>query len=139
MSDEPILGEHILSDAAFRSKVSILLDANLYQLRPALKSAGFKVVVLKPDLSDEEIGDLAEGMVILTKNSTDFVENAVAGDFDVINVDRLKFIDPDPTLKNKTVAFIKRALKESQLYLKRGNFELVLYENGKWDLKVLVI
>jgi transcriptional regulator with XRE-family HTH domain len=121
-----------------RSKLTILLDENLFQLKPALKDSGFKVILMKKGTSDEEIRELAEGTAILTTNSKDFIPHAVADDFDVISAELIKFIDTEPTRKNQTVQKIAKAIRESGMVFTRGNFNLVVRDDGSYELKPLV-
>jgi hypothetical protein len=121
-----------------RSKLTILLDENLFQLKAGLKDSGFKVLVLKKGMADEEIRELAEGTAILTNNSKDFLPHAVADDYDVISVEALKFIDGEPTRKNQTVQLIAQAIRESGLSFVKGNFQLQLRPDGTYQLKPLV-
>lgn len=116
--------------AAMRSKITIFLDENRLELKEGLKDAGFKVIVLKQGLSDEEIGELAEGHAILTANTADFIDNAKASDYDIISIDDLKFHDTDKTRKNKTVQKVVKAIRDTKFYTLRGNFLLKIYNDG---------
>jgi len=121
-----------------RSKLTIILDENLFQLKPSLKDSGFKVLALKKGMSDEEIRELAEGTAILTNNTKDFLPHAVADDYDVISIEALKFIDTDPTRKNKTAQKIAKAIRDSGIAFIRGNFNLIIKNDGAYELKALV-
>lgn len=121
-----------------RSKLTILLDENLFQLKAALKDSGFKVLVMKKGTLDEELRELAEGTAILTNNSKDFLQYAVADDYDVISVELLKFIDVEPTRKNQTARKISTAIRESGLTFLKGNFNLIIKNDGSFTLKPLV-
>lgn len=104
-----------------------------------LRDAGFKVIVLDKGMPDDKIIQLAEGWSIMTKNSKDFLDDAVAGDYDVISLDIIKFIDDDKTRKNQTVQKIVKAFRDSGLANKKGNFNLIVKDNGEHVLKQLVI
>jgi hypothetical protein len=125
--------------SAMRSKVTILLDENLLELKDGLRDAGFKVLTLKQGMSDEDIGELAEGHAILTKNTKDFIGNAKAFDYDIISVEKIKFIDTAKTKKNLTVQKIVKAVRESQFYVLRGNFLLRILDSGKFKIEEIVI
>jgi hypothetical protein len=124
---------------ALRSKITILLDENLEGLKSGLRDAGFKVITIEKGLSDEKIIELAEGLAILTDNSQHFLGNAVAGDYDVISMESVKFIDTKPDRTNDTVQKVVKAIRESGLYLLKGNHQLKIHNDGTWSLKQLVI
>jgi len=62
---------------------TILLDENLRGLEAGLEDDGFKVVVPSQGLKDDELKRKARGWAILTKNSQDFIHDAVRYDYDV--------------------------------------------------------
>ena len=131
--------EIFADDQSFRSKVTILLDENLFGLKSALRDAGFKIITLKGGMDDDEIIELAEGLCILTKNADDFRDDAVAGDYDIINIQAIKFEDPDKTRRNSTVQKVKKAIRGSRILQKRGNFELVVFDDGTFKLINIII
>jgi len=56
---------------------TILLGENLRALETALEDDGFKVVVPPQVRADEALKRMARGWAILTKNSHDFIDDAV--------------------------------------------------------------
>jgi len=130
---------HEVEAAAIRSKITLLLDENRLELKEALRDAGFKVIVLKQGMSDEEIGELAEGHAIVTANTKDFVDNAKAFDYDIISIDDLKFHDTEKTRNNKTVQKIVAAVRETKFYSLRGNFLLKIHNDGSYKLEQIMI
>src|SRR6266480_2153324 len=82
---------------------TFLLDENLRGLETALEDDGFKVVVPSPGLKDEALKRKARGWAILTRNSQDFVHDAVRYDYDIIGIEDVKFIDSKPERTNETV------------------------------------
>lgn len=72
---------------------TIMLDENLHGLEPALEDDGFKVVVPSQGLSDDDLKRKARGWAILTKNSQNFVDEAVRYDYDVIGIEDIRCID----------------------------------------------
>jgi len=131
--------DNIIEAHALRAKITILLDENLFMLKDGLKDAGLKVITIASGTPDEKIIELAEGLAILTKNSQDFLEDAVSGDFDVISVEGIKYLDTDKTRKNQTVKKIINAIRDSGLYLKKGHFNLIVKDDGSFHLKELII
>lgn len=128
-----------VQSAAMRSKITIMLDENLLELKDGLKDAGFKVITLRQGMSDEDIGELSEGHAILTKNSKDFLKNAKPFDYDIISVELIKFIDTAKTRKNHTVQKIANAVRDSKFYLLRGNFLLRIRDNGTYQIEDILI
>lgn len=124
--------------AARRAKLTILLDENVHQLKPGLKDAGFKVLTFDRGTPDEKLYELAEGTIILTKNSKDFVTSAVIYDFDIISIEHIQFIDTKQDRTNLTVEKIAAAIRQSQFYNQRGNFLLTVMDDGTYKLDPLV-
>lgn len=117
---------------------TILVDENLRGLAPALEDDGFKVVLTEPGLTDEALKRQARGWAILTKNSRDFVDDAVPYDYDVIGVEDIKFIDDKSSRANETVRKISNAVRRSQIGTRRGNFLLKILDDGSYHLQQLI-
>jgi hypothetical protein len=117
---------------------TILLDENLLGLESGLEDDGFKVIAPQPGLEDEELKRKARGWAILTRNSQDFVHDAVRFDYDVIGIEDIKFIDAKPDRTNETVGKISAAVRRSQIGTRRGNFWLRIRDNGSFHLEQLV-
>lgn len=126
-----------MNELALRNKATIFIDENLYQLKDGLKDYGFKVILLEKGMSDEKIKELAEGWLILTKNEKDFIDDAKAFDYDIISIRTIKYIDTNKTRKNSTVKKIADAIRYSGISLKKGNFLLEVFDNGKHRLQSL--
>ena len=62
---------------------TILVDGDLLDLESGLEDDGFKVVMPPQSLKDDELKRKARGWAILTKNSQDFIHDAVRYDYDV--------------------------------------------------------
>lgn len=117
---------------------TILLDENLRVLEAALEDDGFKVIVPNQGLSDEVLKRQARGWAILTKNSQDFVDDAVRYDYDVIGLADVKFVDDKPDRTNETVRKISNAVRRSRLGTRKGNFALMVRDNGTFHLEQLI-
>lgn len=117
-----------------RSKLTILVDENVETLEEPLTKLGYRVFRLEKGLKDPHIRKLAEGSAILTKNSKDFIYDAVRFDYDVIGVELVKFLDATQDENNITARKISRAITDSGFYNLRGNFHLKIYDDGKYDL-----
>lgn len=114
---------------------TILLDENLRGLEAGLEDDGFKVVVQPQRLSDDVLKRKARGWAILTRNSQDFIRDAVRYDYDVIGVEDLKFIDDQSDRTNETVRKISAAVRWSQIGTRKGNFVLRIRDNGSFHLE----
>lgn len=117
---------------------TILLDENLRGLEQGLEDDGFKVIVPSQGLKDEALKRKARGWAILTRNSLDFVDEAVRYDYDVIGIEDIKFVDDKPDRTNETVRKISAAVRRSQLGTRKGNFWLKVRDNGSFHLEQLV-
>jgi len=116
---------------------TIMLDENLRVLEPALEDDGFKVIVPQQGLKDEALKAKARGWAILTKNSKDFIDDAVRYDYDVIAVEDVRFNDQKADRTNETVRKISSAVRRSQLGTRRGNFCLKIRDDGSFHLQQL--
>jgi len=116
---------------------TIVLDENLRFLERALEDDGFKVIMPHQGLTDQALEAKARGWAILTKNSKDFVDDAVRYDYDVIAVEDIKFIDHKTDRANETVRKISTAVRRSQLATRKGNFCLTIRDNGSFHYKPL--
>ena len=116
---------------------TILLDENLRGLASSLEDDGFKVILPQPGLKDDALKHQARGWAILTKNSQDFIDDAVRHDYDVIAVEDIKFIDVKTTRTNETVKKISSAVRRSQIGTRRGNFLLKILDDGSYHLTQL--
>lgn len=117
---------------------TIMLDENLRGLEPALEDDGFKVIVPPQGLKDDALKRKARGWAILTRNSQDFVDEAVRYDYDVIGIEDIRFIDDKPDRTNETVRKISNAVRRSKLATTKGNFVLRIRDNGSYHLEQLV-
>ena len=130
--------EEDLVELSKQGYFTIMLDENLRVLEPALEDDGFKVIVPHQGLTDQALKAKARGWAILTKNSQDFVDEAVRYDYDVIAVEDIKFIDDKTDRTNETVRKISTAVRRSQLGTRKGNFCLKIRDNGSFHLEQLV-
>jgi len=117
---------------------TIVLDENLRSLKPGLEDEGLKVVLPPAGATDEDIKELAKGgWTIATKNSQDFLDDALHYDYDVMALEDVKFIGSKPDRTNQTVAKIAGALTRSQLASRKGNFVLKIRDDGSFHLRQL--
>src|SRR5262249_20230595 len=105
---------------------TIMLDENLRGLESALEDDGFKDVLPPQGLKDDplKLKAKARGWAILTRNSHDFIDDAVRYDYDVIGVEDIRFIDSKLDRTNETVQKISNAVRRSKLATSKGNFWL---------------
>ena len=117
---------------------TIVLDENLRALKAGLEDEGFKVIIPPSGADDREIKEFAKGgWTIATKNSQDFLNDALHYDYDIIALEDLRFIDTKPDRTNHTVAKIAGAVKRSQLASRKGNFLLKVHDDGSFHLRQL--
>jgi hypothetical protein len=116
---------------------TLLLDENLLSFETGLEDDGFKVIVPPQGLKDEALKRKARGWAILTKNSQDFVYEAVHYDYDVIGIEDITFVDDRADRTNDTVRKISAAVRRSQLGTRKGNFWLKIRDNGSFHLEQL--
>jgi hypothetical protein len=117
---------------------TIVLDEHLRSLKAGLEDEGYKVVVPPPGASDQDIKELAKGgWTILTRNSNDFVDDALHYDYDIIALEAVKFIDGKQDRTNHTVLKVAGAVKRSQLASRKGNFMLSIRDDGSFHLRQL--
>jgi hypothetical protein len=117
-----------------RSKVTLLIDENIETLEKPLTELGYRVFSLDKGLKDPHIQKLAEGSAILTKNSKDFIYDAVRFDYDVIGIELIKYLDTTQDANNITARKISKAITDSGFYNFRGNFHLKIYDDGTYDI-----
>lgn len=117
---------------------TILLDENLRNLESALEDDGFKVVLQPQGLTDEDLKRKARGWAILTRNSKDFLNNAVRFDYHIIGVEEIRFIDSRVDRTNETVRKISNAVRRSGLARHKGNFLLEVRDDGSFHLQQLI-
>ena len=116
---------------------TIMLDENLRVLELALEDDGFKVVVPLQGQKDEALKRKLRGWAILTKNSTDFIDDAARFDYDVIGIEDIKFVDSKTDRTNETARKISTAVRRSRLGTAKGNFWLKIRDNGSFHLEQL--
>ena len=78
------------------------------------------------------------GWAILTRNSRDFIDDAVRFDYDVIGLEDIKFLDDKQDRSNETVRKISLAVRRSQISTRKGNFWLKVRDNGSFHLEQLL-
>jgi hypothetical protein len=124
--------QFLMHEANAKSKIWIFLDENLASLHSALKDMGFRLFPIAKGTKDDEIKELIEQIIIVTRNSKDFIDDAIIYDYDVVGVEGIKFIDSEPTKKNLTAKKIASAIITSQISKLVGNFYMEIKDDGKW-------
>jgi hypothetical protein len=126
-----------IDELAARSNFTLVLDENLAALYDALRDFGFKVLSYPKGLKDSELVPFLTNKILITNNSKDFIIDALVHDFDIIGTESVKFIDDRKDRKNVTASKIAKAIRESNISLKRGNWLMVLMDDGSYKLKEL--
>ena len=93
----------------------------------------------RPGKKDEDIIErLLPNRIIVTKNPADFRNHASSYDIGIIDVSKLKFVDPSSSPSgNKTVKLISDAIIKFNLWSIRHGFMLTLHDDEKHVLKEL--
>ena len=106
---------------------TLVVDACVQELAAPFRESNIHVIVPQPG-EPNIIERLLPNRMIVTKNPEDFKGHASSYDFGIIDVSKLKFIDPSPSpTKNKTVRLISDAIIKFSLWSKRHGFILTLY------------
>lgn len=103
-----------------------ILLAELPMLERGLEDDGVKVIVPAQGLDDETLKRRGRGWAILTRNSQDFLDDAV------------RFVDDQSDRTNETVRQVSAAVRRSQLGTRKGNFCPKVRDNGSFHLEQLV-
>jgi len=74
----------------------------------------------------------------MTKNSQDFIDEAVRFDYDVIGIEDVKFVDDKADRTNETVSKVSSAVRRSRIGTRKGNFWLKVRDDGSFHLEQLV-
>jgi hypothetical protein len=129
-----------LIEMAKQGYFTVMLDEQLRVLEPALEDDGFKVVLPPQGLKDNvlKMKAKARGWAILTRNSKDFVDDAVRYDYDVIAIEAIRFIDDKQDRTNATVQKISAAIRRSRIAVSKGNFCLTIRDDGSFHMVQLV-
>lgn len=122
---------------ARRSKLTLFLDEHLHHLREPLRALGFKVKILEKGLQDPEVQHEIQGDVLITKNIRDFKTFAVRFDFDLIDISAIRFEDKQRGAENITAQKIANAISRSSFSQARGNFCLVIYDDGSYKIELI--
>jgi len=118
---------------------TLIIDECVKELALPIKNKNIHVIEPLPGEKDNDIIErLLPNRIIVTKNPKDFINHASSYDIGVIDVSKLKFIDPSPK-NNKTVQIISDAIIKFDLWSIRHGFIITLHENGKHLFKDLTI
>ena len=127
----------IASSILAMARGTLVVDECVRELSIPLKEKNIHVIEPRPGEKDEDIIErLLPNRIIITKNPKDFKNHASSYDIGIIDVSKLKFIDPS-SIRNKTVTIISDAIIEFNLWSIRHGFILTLHDNGKHILKEL--
>jgi hypothetical protein len=129
----------IVENVLAMARGTLVVDECVQELATPLKESNIHIIVPQPGETDEHIIErLLPNRMIVTKNPEDFKRYASSYDFGIIDVSKLKFIDPNPSpTKNKTVHAISDALIKFSLWSKRHGFILTLFNNKEPVFKEL--
>jgi len=133
MLHERTKNEKIIKDVLAMARGTLVIDENVKELAKPLALKNIHIVEPTPGEKDDDIiRRLLPNRIIITKNPNDFKNHASSYDFGIIDVSKLKFIDPEQNeFKNKTVEIISNAIIKFSLWSKRHGFILILHDNKK--------
>jgi hypothetical protein len=127
----------IASNILAMARGTLVVDECVKELSIPLKEKNIHIIEPKLGEKDEDIIErLLPNRIIITKNPIDFKSHASSYDIGIIDVSKLKFIDPSQ-IRNKTVSLISDAIIKFNLWSIRHGFMLTLHDNGKHILKEL--
>lgn len=121
------------------SRGTIVVDENALVLAPPLRASNIRVLSPDPGEKDEKIVErLLPNRMIVTKNPDHFKKHASSHDIGIIDISKLKFVDPDPSpSRNKTVQAISDAITSHSLWSIRHGFIITLYDDKDPVFKAL--
>ena len=125
------LAKKIIGNVLAMARGTLVIDENVLELAQPLEQRNIHIITPEPGEKDEQIlRRLLPNRIIVTKNPNDFRKHASSYDFGIIDVSKLKFVDPNssPT-KNKSVQAISDALSQYSLWSKRHGFIITLYDD----------
>ena len=120
-----------MRDVLAMARGTLVVDECVPELVSPLSASNIHVVTPHTLEKDEEIIErLLPNRILVTKNPDDFRRHASSYDFGIIDVSKLRFIDPDPSpTKNKTVRAISDAIIKHSLWSVRHGFILTRYDD----------
>jgi len=109
---------------------TLVIDENSFELVPAFIEGNFHIIKPYPGEKEEDIVQrLLPNRMILTKNPSDFRGYASSYDIGIIDISKLRFVDPDPNpTKNKTFRSVSDAIIKHSLWSIRHGFIITLYD-----------
>jgi hypothetical protein len=131
--------KNVVKNVLAMARGTLVIDECVQELAKPLSASNIHIITTKPGEKDEQIIErLLPNRIIVTKNPDDFKGHASSYDIGIIDVSKLKFLDPNPSpTKNKTVQSISNAIIEFSLWSKRHGFIITLYDNKKPVFKEL--
>jgi hypothetical protein len=123
--------EKMVKNVIAMARGTLVIDENSFELVPAFSSSNFHIIKLNPGEKDEDIVQrLLPNRMIITKNPVDFKKYASSFDIGIIDISKLKFVDPDPSpTRNTTFHAISEAIIKHSLWSVRHGFIITLYDN----------
>ena len=125
------LVQKVVKNVLAMARGTLVVDECVLELAKPLSASNIHVIIPQPGEKDEQIIErLLPNRIIITKNPDDFKKHASSYDIGIIDVSKLKFLDPNPSpTKNKTVRIISDAIIKFSLWSKRHGFIITLYDN----------
>lgn len=122
-----------------QTKITLMLHEELTALQQSLRALGFKIITMDQDLSDNHFRQIVEGNAVVVRDAKAFLKDAKAFDFDIILLQEPIDLDGDDASRDQLAEKIAAAVRQSEIYMKRGNFFLTLYPDGSWHIKEIWI
>jgi len=125
------IARSIAQDVLAMSRGTLVVDECVQELKNPLSGLNIRILSPRPGEKDPDIIErLLPNRIIVTKNPDDFKPHASSQDFGIIDVSKLKFLDPNPSpTLNKTVQAISKTITEYSLWSKRHGFIITLYDD----------
>ena len=118
-------------DAPRHRRPTLVLDGPLLALAEPLREANF-IVIVGEGLDDfERRRALLSGRIIVTENSTDFIDDAPVMEFGVIGLDAMpRSASAAPLPENEMARMISSAFMNYTLGEERGPYLMLLHDSG---------
>jgi hypothetical protein len=123
----------ILQSLNEMSRGVVVLDENLEALAGPLWEKGIKTITPRKGTKDKEIKrDLLPHRILITNNTKDFIDDAVAYEYGIIATEGLRSKDAEITAD-----IVSRAVTKYSLWALKQGFVLYLKPDGKHKLEIL--
>jgi len=117
------------------TRAALVLDPSARFLSDALKDANFQVIALSSDADSEARKNLLAHRIVVTKETTPYLDDAPVLDYGVVGLDALGGLDASLEYAENMIAqVISKAVAEFGLTFERSAYVIMLHPGGKRGL-----